>query len=108
MDMFKMFGKMKDMQKKVDEIKKHISTLQATGESGGGLVKVIINGKKKILSLDIDNTLLKENEKTILEDLIVAATNIATKNIEIKIKDTIQNNYKDMLGNLPIDLENLF
>ncbi len=108
MDIFKMFGKMKDVQNKAKEIKTLMCTLKATGESGAGLVKVTVNGEKRVLSIDIDISLLNTKDKVVLQDLIVAAINMAIGNIEAKIKDTLQNNYKEIFEGFPINLDSLF
>ncbi len=107
MDMLKMFGKMKDLQKKTEEMKVIMQNTTATGESGAGMVKIVVNGQKKVQSMIIDPILMTEDKK-MLEDLTVAAVNMAIKNVEEKIKVTLKNNYKDILNHLPIDLENLF
>ena len=71
---------MADAQKKVEE-------LEAEGTSGGGLVKVKINGKNITTSINIDDSLISKDEKEILEDLIVAALNDARENVQKKIAE---------------------
>jgi DNA-binding YbaB/EbfC family protein len=61
---------MNNMQAKLDSI-------EVEGQSGGGLVRVTASAKGRILSVIIDDTLMKPSEKQILEDLIVAAFNDA-------------------------------
>ena len=69
-----------DMMKQVQAMQSRMTDMQAkleaatvTGQSGGGLVKVTLNGKGAMTALHLDSSLLKEDEKEILEDLIVAA-----------------------------------
>ena len=69
-----------DMMKQVQAMQSRMTGMQAkleaatvTGQSGGGLVKVTLNGKGAMTALHLDSSLLKEDEKEILEDLIVAA-----------------------------------
>jgi hypothetical protein len=69
-----------DMMKQVQAMQSRMTDMQAkleaatvTGQSGGGLVKVTLNGKGAMTALHVDASLLKEDEKEILEDLIVAA-----------------------------------
>lgn len=69
-----------DMMKQVQAMQSRMTDMQAkleaatmTGQSGGGLVKVTLNGKGAMTALHVDSSLLKEDEKEILEDLIVAA-----------------------------------
>ena len=58
-----------ELQKAQDNLDK----VEVDGASGGGLVKVRATAKGRIISLDIDESLLQPSEKAMLEDLIVAA-----------------------------------
>ena len=71
----------KAMQDKMQELQKKVENSEVTGESGGGLVKITINGKHIAKKIEIDPSLLKESEVDILEDLIVAAMNDATNKV---------------------------
>ena len=71
----------KAMQDKMQELQKKVENSEVTGESGGGLVKITINGKHIAKKVEIDLSLLKESEVDILEDLIVAAVNDATNKV---------------------------
>ena len=69
-----------DMMKQVQAMQSRMTDMQAkleaatvTGQSGGGLVKVTLTGKGVMTALHVDSSLLKEEEKEILEDLVVAA-----------------------------------
>ena len=66
--------------------KDSMKNITAEAEAGGGAVKVVMNGNHEVVSLTIDPEILKE-EKSIIEDLIVAATNNAKKSIESKIQE---------------------
>ena len=75
------------LQKKMAEAQEKVETLEAEGISGGGIVKITINGKNNVTSVNIDETAIDQNEKEILEDLIVAAFNDARDKIQRKIAD---------------------
>ena len=75
------------LQKKMAEAQEKVETLEAEGISGGGIVKITINGKNNVTSVNIDETAIDKNEKEILEDLIVAAFNDARDKIQRKIAD---------------------
>ena len=108
MDLSGMMGKMKDLQARMKEAQEQLSTLTETAESGAGLVRVTINGQKKIIGLEIDNDLIKPEDKEMLQDLVVAAVNKAMENIEPKIKEHLQKSTQGMLPNIPgLDLGNL-
>ena len=82
-----------DMQKKQAEL----ATMEATGESGGGMVKVTLNGKHEARRVEIDAAVLDDRE--MLEDLIAAAINDAVEKIASRTNEQMS----DMLGgmNLP-------
>ena len=64
-----------------------IAEMEATGQSGGGLVTVTLTGKFEMKSLKVDPSLFKEDEVEILEDLILAAHNDAKAKVETAMKD---------------------
>lgn len=82
-----MIKQAQDLQKKMAEAQEKVETLEAEGISGGGIVKITINGKNNVTSVNIDETAIDQNEKEILEDLIVAAFNDARDKIQRKIAD---------------------
>jgi DNA-binding YbaB/EbfC family protein len=107
-DMMKMMGKMKEVQARMKESQDRLGTLYATGESGAGLVKAKVNGKKQLITLDVDSSLLKAEDKTILQDLIVAAVNKASDEAEVMAKEEMRKSTEGLLPNIPgLDLSNL-
>src|ERR1041385_2256434 len=101
MDMFNMMGKVKELQARLKEAQDNLVNVKATGESGGGMVKAVVNGKKQIISIDIDPTLLKSDDKPILQDLIVAAVNKALEEAEILAKEELRKRTEGLLPNIP-------
>lgn len=75
-----------EMQKKLQDIQKQVAEMEVTGQSGGGVVKVTVNGQHFAKKVFIDTSVLKE-EKSILEDLLVAAINDATDKIDKYLRD---------------------
>lgn len=77
-------GLMKQAQKMQEEVKKaqeELAKLEVSGESGGGLVSVLMTGKHEVRRVKIDDSLLKD-DREMLEDLLVAAFNDAVNKIE--------------------------
>ena len=68
-----MMKQVQAMQSKMADMQAKLETATVTGQSGGGLVKVTLTGKGAMSALNVDVSLLKEDEKEILEDLVVAA-----------------------------------
>ena len=87
----------KEMQSKMAKAQEEIKLLSDESISGGGLIKVCINGDKEITSINIDQEVLKE-DKDIIEDLILVAVNQAISNISKKIEDKMNSATGGMLG----------
>ncbi len=81
-----MLKQAQEMQQKMMEAKDSLKNVTAEGVSGGGAVKVEMNGHFEVVSVNINPETLKE-EKVVIEDLIVAATNDAKKAIENKTQE---------------------
>ncbi len=69
------------MQEKMQQAQQEIANAEVTGESGAGLVKIVMNGRHDVKQVNIDDSLMSE-DKEILEDLIAAAVNDAVRKIE--------------------------
>ena len=82
-----MLKQAQELQKKMADAQKKVEELEAEGTSGGGLVKVKINGKNIATSINIDESLILKDETEILEDLILAALNDARENVQKKIAE---------------------
>ncbi len=100
-DMMKMMGKMKEVQARIKEAQDSLDKITASGESGGGLVKVTVNGKRKLLAVDIDPSLLKVEDKIIVQDLVVAAVNKASEEAEVLAKEELRKSTEGLLPNIP-------
>ena len=68
------------MQENLKKIQDEIAAMQVQGESGGGLVKVTLNGKRLVQKLTIDDSLISE-DRDMLEDLVAAAFNDAVNKV---------------------------
>ena len=77
MNMADMFGKVQEMQKKMEEAKQRLGELEISAEVGGGMVKVVANGNREVRSIKIDKDVIDPNDSEMLEDLIVAGVNKA-------------------------------
>ncbi len=71
-----------EMQAKMAEMQEQLAEIEVTGASGGGMLKVTLNGKGEMRKVEIDPALVSPDEVEVLEDLIVAATNDAKAKVE--------------------------
>lgn len=70
------------MQKQMEETTKELEEKEITATAGGGAVEVVVTGKKEIKSVKISPEVVDPDDIEMLEDLIVAATNEALRQIE--------------------------
>jgi len=101
LDMMKMMGKVKEMQTRLKEAQDNLEKIIVTGETGAGMVKATVNGKKKLLALEIDPTILSANDKVLVQDLVVAAVNRALDEADSKSKDELKKSTDGILPNIP-------
>ena len=66
-----------EMQAKMAKLQEELAQMEFEVSSGGGMVKVRMNGQQEVLGIEIDDEVFKDGDKEMLEDLIVAAMNEA-------------------------------
>ena len=75
-----------EMQAQMEEAQQEMANTTVNGESGAGMVKITMTCKHQVVSLEIDETLI-DDDKEMLEDLIVAAFNDSIRRVEKTIQD---------------------
>tara|TARA_B100000686_G_C16284723_1_gene710623 strand:- start:262 stop:585 length:324 start_codon:yes stop_codon:yes gene_type:complete len=85
-----MMKQAQQMQSKIEEMQSQLSNIEVTGESGGGVVSIVLNGKGNVIKLSLDKSLINQDEVTILEDLIVAAHNDAKRKVEQRSEEEMK------------------
>jgi len=107
-DMMKMMGKVKEVQEKMKKAQEELGSVTADAESGGGLVKVVVNGRKEVVSLDIDPSLINKDDAEMMQDLVIAAVNLAIQSVEVKAREYLKKATEGVMPNIPgLDLNNL-
>jgi DNA-binding YbaB/EbfC family protein len=87
-----------EMQARMQRLQEELAETTVTGEAGGGMVRVTMTGKGEVRDVVIDETLLKPEEKEIVEDLVVAALNQAKERMEALVAEKM----KEATGGLPL------
>ena len=90
--------KVQEMQNKMQEVQKELENKTVEANAGGGMVSVVMNGKNQVQSINIDPSILKQEEKEVLEDLIKAALNQAKE----KVEEMSAEEMKKVTGGLPL------
>ena len=95
------FGLMKQatqLQAKMQELQAELDTIEVEGASGGGMVSVKLTAKGELKGTRIDDSLLKPEEKEVLEDLLIAAHADARRKADAVMQDKMKN----LTGGLPL------
>lgn len=102
-NMADMFGKIQNMQSKMQEVQEELGDIIVEADAGGGMVKVKANGRREIVSVELDNDVIDPDDKEMLEDLVVAGVNKALEKAEAASQEKMQEAYKGMMpgGGLP-------
>lgn len=74
------------MQGKMQEVQKELAQMEITGQSGAGMVQVVMSGKHEVRKVTIDPSVFEE-DKEFLEDLVAAAINDAVQHVETSSKE---------------------
>ena len=103
-DFNKILDKAKEIEAKMKESQANIKKIRVEGISGSNSIKIVLDGEGEMQNIEISDEILKE-DKSIIEDLIVAAHNNAKAQLklktteEISIKDKEKNIQKELIEN---------
>jgi nucleoid-associated protein EbfC len=89
---------MKQAQQMQDQMQRQMSTIRAEGTSGGGMVKAEMSGNKELLSITIDKEAVDPDDVEMLQDLVKAAVNEASR----KVDEEMQSSMGAMTGGMKI------
>lgn len=98
MDINKLMKQAQAMQQELEQANKQLNAMQFEGSASNGLVKVVVNGEYKVVSVDIDSSILNSDDKEMLQDLIMIATNDAV----VKIDETKKEKFGSMAQGLKL------
>ena len=87
-DFSKILDKAKEIENKMRESQENLKKITAEGISGSNSIKVILDGEGEMQKIEISNDIIKE-DKSVIEDLIVAAHNNAKSQLKTKTKEEI-------------------
>ena len=95
MNILSMMQQAKEMQ---ERLQKQMSDLRVEATAGGGMVTVVVDGTKQILSLRIDPEVVSKDDVEMLQDLISAAVNDATRKVDMQLGQSMSG----LLGSLKL------
>jgi len=88
------------MQQDMQKVQEGLANITVEGSSGGGMVKATANCKMEILALKIEPEVISDDDKEMLEDLVIAAVNQALHTAQTRANEEMQKVGGGMLGNL--------
>ena len=97
-NMNNMMKQMQKMQKKMEEVQAAVDATELEATAGGGAIKVLVNGKKEVLDIVIDPSVVDPEDVEMLQDLVLAAVNEGLR----KAEDFAANEMKKVTGGLNI------
>lgn len=97
-DLMKLMKQAGEIQDRMQKLQEDLGALEVEGTSGGGLVTVTLNGKMEPRGIRIDPSLIKPEEREMLEDLILAAFQDAKGKAEAAVQAKMQ----EITGGLPL------
>lgn len=78
----------------MEEAQAKLAEQELTGTSGGGMVKITLNGKFEMKKVEIDKSMLEEEDVSILEDMIAAAYNDAHAKVDASMAEGMKDRYR--------------
>jgi DNA-binding YbaB/EbfC family protein len=97
-DLFNMLKNPQAIQAKADELRRKTAAIRATGQSGGGMVKVTLSGEMEMLECHISSDIVDPSDPGMIGDLIRAAHHDAAEKIQLAIRQQLS----ESMGDIPL------
>ncbi|KFN08964.1 DNA-binding protein, YbaB/EbfC family [Priestia megaterium] len=88
-NMQKMMKQMQKMQKDMQKAQEELAEKTVEGTAGGGMVTVVVNGQKQVIDVNIKEDVVDPEDIEMLQDLVLAATNDALKQMDDLTNNTM-------------------
>ena len=102
MNLTSVMKQVQKLQTRIAELKEELAEREVEGSAGGGMVKVVVNGRQEVLSVTIEPEIIQDRE--MLEDLVTAAANDALR----KSKALMEEELSGLTSELGVNLPGLF
>jgi DNA-binding YbaB/EbfC family protein len=98
MDMSSIMKQAQEFQQKMGQLQEELRKKTVSSESGGGMVKVVVNGQNMVVSLQIEKEVINPDDSIMLQDLIMAAVNDGMR----KAREMAQQEMSKLTGGMKI------
>ena len=98
MDMNEIMRQAQQMQQKMRQVQDDLASRTVTASAGGGMVSVTLNGRNELLSIEIDAEVIRPEDRTMLQDLIISAVNEGMR----KSRDMAESEMRRITGGINI------
>ncbi|MDY0004421.1 MAG: YbaB/EbfC family nucleoid-associated protein [Polyangia bacterium] len=92
------FGKVQEMQRRIQEAQERLGSVTVEAEAGAGMVRVVANGRREVVSIEVEPELLSPGERQMLQDLVRAAVNAALGKAERLAKEKMEESIGQLTG----------
>jgi len=89
-DMAGLLTQAKKFEKEMKDLNERLGRARVEGDAGGGMVRVVVNGRQDVLSVEIDPAIVDPNETAVLEELVLAAVNAARRKAQDLAKEEME------------------
>lgn len=86
-DMNSMMAKLREVQMEMEKTRQRLDDISVEAEAGGGMVRVTVNGNRKVMRVEIDPDIMSQDDREMVEDLVAAAVNKAMDRAEATAKE---------------------
>ena len=97
-DIGKLLKQAQQMQAKMAQVQAELAEKSVEASAGGGMVKVVMNGKHQVVSVTIDPEVVDPQDVEMLEDLVAAAVTEAANRVEEMVRDEMSS----ITGGMPL------
>jgi hypothetical protein len=94
-----MLKKAQELQSQMEKAQEELNLIEIEGQAGGGMVSVIVNGHKELVSLEIDPEILNE-DKEMIEDMVLAAVNQGLQNAGKAVEEKMNSVTGGLMGKI--------
>ncbi len=99
--MQEMMQRAQQMQSKMGELQQELTARRFEASSGGGMVQATVSGGLRVLSIEIEPTLIQGDDRTMIQDLVTAAVNAALTKAQEAVAQEMARMQQSMLAGIP-------